>query len=467
MVFNLQNHEDIKTRLNEYKINDNSLFSNTLFNYPRFLKYLNTCEIFYSVTKWFNNTFNTSKRGNRGFLRDSDTCSVSNFRKIIYTSLFKIFNENEINLHTFEIDVSNSDYNDYYTYYDNIFELILQNTNFIRNTRYLNLYIDDSSEKYDEDDADRDRYKLFKDRILQIIDLHQNLKKLLLDYGNLPLYQSLLLSKDSNFSNTLNTIILFCIDSKDMVNLAKTFEQLNVLESIHIIYCFLNCDFIQQIINLTKPFKLKSLCMRKIPNIEFLSLLLQKSGNYLENFEFNFRDTNSSLLLKQQLVELIIEYCKNIKLLDLFILENQVTIYLIFKLIENFKQSLEYLSIYLQDRNTKSESSTIILQNLGHFLPPKLEYLNLNLYFVNTNDFEIFLKNSQDTFIKKLLICNIRGQNILPSIKEYIMKKKMVKYLAAYITISSYGNYGNKYICSDLTSSVNEVNEFRLKFKSD
>jgi hypothetical protein len=52
---------------------------------------------------------------------------------------------------------------------------------------------------------------------------------------------------------------------------------------------------------------------------------------------------------------------------------------------------------------------------------------------IKKGDFEIFLKNSQNTFIEKLLIRN-REQNgckdILPYIKEYIMKKKRVKYLA-------------------------------------
>ncbi|PKK69083.1 hypothetical protein RhiirC2_748999, partial [Rhizophagus irregularis] len=52
----------------------------------------------------------------------------------------------------------------------------------------------------------------------------------------------------------------------------------------------------------------------------------------------------------------------------------------------------------------------------------------------------MFLKNSQNTFIKKLLInnrgskdkegCDDTNDLILSYIKEYIMKKKRVKYLA-------------------------------------
>jgi hypothetical protein len=65
------------------------------------------------------------------------------------------------------------------------------------------------------------------------------------------------------------------------------FEQLNILESIHILYCYsLNSVTVQQIINLTRPFKLKSLFMdgKFISQIEPLKLLLQKAGNYIRKF---------------------------------------------------------------------------------------------------------------------------------------------------------------------------------------
>ncbi|RIA93829.1 hypothetical protein C1645_761603, partial [Glomus cerebriforme] len=62
---------------------------------------------------------------------------------------------------------------------------------------------------------------------------------------------------------------------------------------------------------------------------------------------------------------------------------------------------------------------------------------------IDTNDFEVFLKNSQNIFIKKLLICNeIKNFNfelfisryydegILPFIEKYVMEKKRIEYLA-------------------------------------
>jgi hypothetical protein len=128
---------------------------------------------------------------------------------------------------------------------------------------------------------------------------------------------------------------------------------------------------VQQIINLTKPFKLKSLFIDKILQIESLQLLLQKSGNYLENFGFKPR-VNYDLLLKQQLLELITKYCKNIKFLDLYGLEDEI-IYLSFNLIENFKQNLNYLIKVSEHAHVDNniERSSIILRNLGQILPSK------------------------------------------------------------------------------------------------
>src|SRR5207249_4944966 len=111
----------------------------------------------------------------------------------------------------------------------------------------------------------------------------KNLQRILLVSNTLPLHHSLLSLKNSNCSNTLKTIIFYRINFKNITILSEVFEQLNVLESVHILYClYLNNDFIRQIISTTKPFKLKSLFMNEIFQIESFQLLLQKSGDYLE-----------------------------------------------------------------------------------------------------------------------------------------------------------------------------------------
>ncbi|RGB25313.1 hypothetical protein C1646_771924 [Rhizophagus diaphanus] len=414
-------NDDIKAQLKEYKVINNSLFSNTFFNYSMFLKHLNIHKFVSSFENWLQvikiPTFEIR------FKILNDIC----------TSLFKIFIENEIKLHTLELEIF-FPYSD--TIYDNIIKLILKNPNFIHNIRNL---------KYFE----REWCNIpVNDNILQIIKSHQNSKKILLSgYIDFNLYHSLLLSKDSNCSNTLNTITFYKAHLMHLTS--NIFEQLNVLESVHIIYCYsLNENFPQQINNLTKPFKLKSLFTDGLMSIESIELLLQKSGSYLENFGYKLRNS----LMSQRHSELIIKYCKNLKFLDFHGYESQIT-YRIFNLIENIiRQNLNYLSINIgKDCYSNIEGSSIILQNLGQVLPSKLEYLSLTLTIIRSR-FRVFLQNSQNTFINKLLIMHTGSDDILHYTKEFNMNEKRVKYLAIR---NSYNNV-------DLYDLRDVVKEFKL-----
>ncbi|EXX70197.1 hypothetical protein GLOIN_2v1882546 [Rhizophagus irregularis DAOM 181602=DAOM 197198] len=177
-----------------------------------------------------------------------------------------------------------------------------------------------------------------------------------------------------------------------------------------------------------------------------MELLLQKSGNYLENFGCKLG--LFGLLLNQRYSELIIKYCKNLKFFDFHGYESQIT----YQSFENIiRQNLSYLSINIvKDGYDNIEGSSIILQNLGQALPSKLEYLSLVLT-INRSEFRIFLQNSKDTFINKLLIMQIGRDDILRYTKEFIMNEKRVKYLA----IKSRYN-------GDLYDLEDEVKEFKL-----
>ncbi|RGB26353.1 hypothetical protein C1646_770530 [Rhizophagus diaphanus] len=393
----------------EYKINENLLLSNTLFNYPSFIKYLDLLKISTSVGEWFY----TVKTENLDLVKDT--------KKLIIISLLKIFIENEVNLHTLEIKINHY----YITYLKDILELTLQNPNFIRNAKNFKLSILTRS---------KNNGTLINNLVLQVIKIHQNLNKIILSYDNFPFYQSLLLSKDYNCSNTLNTITLYQVNFEGIINLSKSFEQLNVLESVHIIHCeYLTTSFIQQILNLTKPFKLKSLFINTISKIDESSLLLlQKYGGYLKNFSVKYlmcRRFGRELLLAKQILESVIKYCKNIEFLDIYGITNE-TVYPVLNLIENIKQNLNCLSINCGESNLVSNNSSILLQNLGQILPSKLEYLDLT-FCIEISDFKVFLKNSQGTFIKKLLIRDLKQKvnyDLLPYLKKYIMKEKRVRY---------------------------------------
>jgi hypothetical protein len=465
-------NEDDKTKLNEYIIKNDPLPSNTLFNYPGFIQHLDTSKISYSIDKWVE-TVGTLTTHSRYLIKDPNilTFEMSNFKKLIYKSLFQIFIENEVNLHSFEVSMF---LHKEIEYFDEIFELMLQNSNFICNIKNFKIDFNKTSENmtkfskfihsncnsvtslyfqfrlYYDDDPMTEKYI----SLPEIIESQKNLKKILLGYS-FPLHQSLLsLLKNPNCSNTLNTIIFYYVDFKNIMVLTEVFNQLNVLESIHIIYCHsLDSEFIQQINNIKKPFKLKSLFLNEILQTE--ELLIQKSRNYLENFGIINDEP-------QQLLQLVIKYCKKIKYLGRIRLGSQ-SIHLVFDLIQSVTQNLNYLTIdsfcfnHLEDDHRTVEYSSIILQNLGQILPFKLKYLHLILSTINVSDLELFLKNSQNTFIKKLLIRNKKEEesgDVFPYIEEYIMKEKRVKYFAFSESLRG--------IINDLSSLEDKVKEFGL-----
>ncbi|RGB29620.1 hypothetical protein C1646_766385 [Rhizophagus diaphanus] len=332
-------NEDGKAKFNEYEIN-NLLLSNKLFNYPSFIKYLDTDKICYSIKCWVD------------ILMDRYDDNLEN---LVYRSLFEVFIENEGSLHSFGAVFSmiNS-----CNYFNNNMDLILQNPNLINNIRGLTF--------------------------CSFGTLSQNI---------IPFLKLL----NSN-CNSISSIIL-------NFPKYKVFDNLNVLESIHLIYCdYLNSDSIQQIIKVTKPFKLRTLIMSEIIDIESLLLLLQKFGNCLENFGFGeiYEIIDEYNEPKRQLFEFITKYCKKIKYFESGIPDYNNT----YLFIKNNQHNINYLTIeaYFRDNYTVyNVSSTVLLRNLGQALPSKLEYLCLNLLFT-TNYLEIFLKNSQNTFIEKLLI---------------------------------------------------------------
>ncbi|GBC49712.2 hypothetical protein GLOIN_2v1875650 [Rhizophagus irregularis DAOM 181602=DAOM 197198] len=434
--------EDDKEKFNEYGIINNLLPSNTLlFNYPSLIKYLKTTRICFSVETWVGTLMNDNPE---------------KLKKLVCRSLFEIFLENEGNLHSFEFIMLTDNH---FAYFNDTIELILQNSIFTYNIKHLTLQINIrnnamiiipllkflysncssiSSIVFDFHITNDNNRSLIEKCLLQIIISQHNLKRISFGYHTKNLYNPFLSLKNSNCSNTLNTIIFN--------------------ESIHILYCdSLNSDFVQQIIKVTKPFKLRSLFMGEILHIESLQFLLQKCGDYLENFEILDFGYIGEIYKEQrrQLLKLIMKYCTKIR----YFFSDKFDDINIYQLIENIGQTITYITVILGIRNDCDELlSSIVLRNLGQVLPTKLEYLSLTLSF-NISDFEIFLRNFQNTFIKKLLIRNMAKDDdkiILSYIKEYIMKKKRVKYLA----FSEYCS--NDYTNRELFFSDDEVSEFKL-----
>ncbi|GBC47193.1 hypothetical protein RhiirA1_460676 [Rhizophagus irregularis] len=471
-LYNLS--ENDKKKLNEYGIieeKDSNL--NTVFNYPRYIKNLNTHKIICSVEKWNVNSSNSC----------STFSQISNSTRLISKLLFKTFIESEVNLNSFEFEMTTDNDHDYF---NDTVELILQNPNFINNIKNLkfskrvanitNITKIDSfllllSTNCNSISTLHFKFKKRSDDIFienflsRIINLQQNLKKILFSYKISPLHHLL---SNSNCSNTLRTIIFHNVNFRNISVFKEVFEHLNVLDSVHIHYCYsLTVDFIQQIVDITKPFKLRTLFLSKLFEIRSFQLLLQKSGDYLENVGFG---SLTSYDLKQQLFELISEYCTKIKFLKLPGFYNSQNINLAFDLIKSIGINLNYLSIHFYkfgvlDQNDEGiiKLNSLLLQELGQILPTKLEYLNLSL-MIDSNDFEIFLKNSQNIFIKKLLIRNkmqiISENDILFYLEKYIMKKSRVNYLAFK---EDYMKKGDLFYSKDL---VKKFESYNIKIQS-
>ncbi|PKC58798.1 hypothetical protein RhiirA1_470441 [Rhizophagus irregularis] len=463
-LINLNDNDKIK--LNEFGINHLTP-SNTLFNYPGFIQHLDAHLIGDCIENWVA----AVKKNEQCLLLFLKNTQNLDFIKFFHKLLIKIFIENKANLYAFDITY-------HHKYFDINSESVLQSSNFIYNIKILYLDINAPLLKFLSSNCNSisslhiSNFVKYKDStaieyLSQLIKSQKNLKKICFIDEIPPILLNF------NCSNTLNTIIFCDIDFKDINNLNEVFEELNVLESIHIINCYsLGSNFIQQIINSIKPFKLKSLIIDEI--FESIDLLLQKSGDYLENFGLSFEPNtfyygvldSQFLESKSKILKLITRYCTKIKFFKLTEFSNQ-NIYLTFNLIENIKQNLNYLTIdtnYDFGSGLDTELGSIILQNLGQILPFKLEYLDLTLV-MNTTDFEIFLINSQNTFIEKLLLSNkmdrkrekVGQDNMLSNIKEYIMKMKRVKYFAFknHFFTDAYGH-------KELFYLKDEVKEFKL-----
>ncbi|GBB86041.1 hypothetical protein RclHR1_01250004 [Rhizophagus clarus] len=449
-VFLSNLNDDDKTKLNDYGINYNLFPLNTLFNYPSFIDCLNIHKLNCSIIDFMKiNILVKSQTSYVPLFSLNEKSPYFNsiygnllyeIKEFIYSLLIKIFIQNGTKLQTLEIETSD----DVYKIIN--FDLLLQNPNFFCNIRNLSVIFNggDDLERisiffkflFSNCNSISSIYFQFQikdyidtilvDYISQSINSQHILYKFLFNCSTL-----LSLSSLKNY-NSLNTIIFYDLDLSNTILPNESFERLNVLESVHILYCTLSYNFIRQIINLTIPFKLRSLFMRENLPIDLLQLLLQKSGNYLENVGFESIYNN---LLEQQLLE-IKNSCTKIKFVSF--LESDENVYSTINIIKDFGENLNYLSInfhgfYSTYDDIFIEFSSIILLNLGQVLPLNLKYLNMSLIIINTNDLEVFLKNSQNTFIGKLLIrCKILDQhmNILPYIEEYIMKKRRVNYLA-------------------------------------
>ncbi|RIA85845.1 hypothetical protein C1645_830163 [Glomus cerebriforme] len=118
--------EESKSLLNDYGINRHLFPSNILFNYISFIKCLCTRNIRCSVERWIA-AVNTSTYE-----------PTINFKRLIYRVLLNKIIENNVKLHTLKVELN---VNRYHKYFDDFYDFISENPNFIVNIRNLNLHL--------------------------------------------------------------------------------------------------------------------------------------------------------------------------------------------------------------------------------------------------------------------------------------------------------------------------------------
>ncbi|PKY29068.1 hypothetical protein RhiirB3_445541 [Rhizophagus irregularis] len=174
-----------------------------------------------------------------------------------------------------------------------------------------------------------------------------------------------------NCSNTLNTIILYKVN--------------------------FNVVFTRQIVNLNKPFKLKSLFIDERSQIdESIKLLLQKSGDYLENIGYKF--CRSLSLSEQQILNNIIIYCNDINSGSI-ILRNlcQDGYFTLYKGIYKEKEEGQILAIM----NTFIKDSATVNIKSEDLFSLKNEYKEFELYNIKVRYYDdLFIKVHE--FIKEM-----------------------------------------------------------------
>ncbi|PKC59851.1 hypothetical protein RhiirA1_426560, partial [Rhizophagus irregularis] len=201
-------------------------------------------------------------------------------------------------------------------------------------------------------------------------------------------------------------IIFYGINFEKTLHIKKAFKQLNGLEFIHILECLIfNSNFIQQIIDLNKPFKLISLFIKdefrfnsdenRNLQVELMQLLFQKFGEYLENIRFA---SGIDGVIQYRALEFINNYCKRIKFFDIYTFNIQKA-QIVLDSVKIFGQNLNYFSIYVSlSRNETNESIMEMFSRLVHVLPCKLEYLNLHFnYQIRKNVWEEYIMKEQRT----------------------------------------------------------------------
>ncbi len=448
-------NENDKTKLKEFGITINlSSFNKPLFNYPSFIKAINTFRVELYTVNWINNLdhINSTHSTNSTNQVKSDVTffpiynientsleikkNLVNSKKakdFICISLFKLFINNDASL----IDLIIT-YNDYYgLFFINIYQLILDNPKFISNVKNFTLNCSkfDSIQHFLKSLASSlssiRHLDIYINRGLSTENLanfiHSQTQLLSLSLWSKTITESAAsLGAFMYCSDTLVSLMFFHCDFTKILSFNRL-KYLTQLRSLQFISCKgLTTQVFQPLLDIP-TLKIRSL--KVIGQISGIDLLLQKFGSFLEHLELRLREYAERV----KAFKSIRDHCDKLEFLYLYEI-GYGNIPQLYNLIIHFNKHLKYLSLqnkYYWWSNGSIENnlkiSSMILKELGQILPDSLEYLDLCL-IIDPNALKIFLNNYKPIKLNKLLVKNYNEKNIVITfniLKEFVREKKV------------------------------------------
>ncbi|CAG8445178.1 12654_t:CDS:1 [Funneliformis caledonium] len=454
---------DDRLKFKKYGITINPSVKKPLFNYPRFIKTLDTFRAEMHSVNWINNLdipipsptkahpypyhdplcmkqpstiFHSKIHSENTSLKIKvNLLDAGKAMKFTCTSLFKIFINNNASIR--ELIMKSSSFCGFFL--SEICEMILRNSKFISNLETLtfcffkhprfnfqyflaSLSSLTCSIKHFKISFFIDRYE---GSLTDIITTQKQISSLA--YYCIPINACLL----DSFKYCVNTLTTMKFVNCNFENV-PSFDVLQYFTKLQSL-CFDNCGGLdnqafQPLLDNPASLKVKSLQLGG--KISEYSFLLQKIGPHVEDLsvELGFGDIERC----DKAFKNIITYCRKIKFLHVAY-TNNMKIPKMCKLITHINKYLKYLSfeVLFGVDDDCSETSSSLLTGLGTALPSSLEYLNLDLV-IDPMDLKTFFDSCKHIVgLNKLLVRNRHYESIdetFSIIKEFVNEAKIKEF---------------------------------------
>ncbi|CAI2170292.1 141_t:CDS:1 [Funneliformis geosporum] len=390
------------------------VISNPLFNYPSFIKTLDTFRMESHAINWVNNlepisSLSISNAESDKIFLDNEMkvlSIVNNDSKLkrlvdmICSFLLKSFIINNASLKVLNMKITTS----HGLYLPHFFQLIFDNATFVSNV-----------EKFGIGFIANPLVSKFPQLELLLTSLPSSLpsvkhfhisyisrSKNLTNETNSKIHLlkfNISLDAFNYYNNNLTSIEFYRCDFQNVY----TFNELNGFTQLRFLG-FIQCkwikpQFFQPLLDTPTPLKLKSLKVYGQPT--GFELLIEKAGSYLEHLDLFLKGASGGVY------ESIIIHCNRIKFLCLANLYHDDNSQL-YKMIHRNNDHLKYLTL-ATGMNVKMNSK--FLCGLGSVLSNSLEYLDLSIA-ADRKSLKTFLANFRNVGLKTFLFRNRKYENV-------------------------------------------------------